>query len=220
MRGWRARSWNFPNSARLIWRMEADWPVRQICVRRLRPAGARMTYLSWDEIRPRVLTFRRCAFCGPDPGRGRETPVCTAYGDHPNEFHQLFSHRHDRADPGRGIGLGQRRAGAIAGTRGKPVGCAGASRGEQSGDAGARPVSSTRPGAVGDPCSGGKPRGPSRNSAGGRADPGNPAVPGAGSDRRSLRRTDHAGAQKGRHHQGHRQLGFGIRHPDRIRSRR
>ena len=104
-----------------------------------------MTYLSWDEIRPPVLTLP--AFCGLRGirGRGLETQVCTAHGDYPNEFYQSFSHRHDRADPGRDIGLGWRRAGAIAGAGGKPLGCTGTSRGEQSGDAGARPVSRTSP---------------------------------------------------------------------------
>ena len=82
----------------------------------------------------------------------------------------------DRADPGRGVGLGWRSAGAIAGPRGKPVGRAGASRGKQSRDAGACSVSNTRPGAVGNPGAGGKPCDPSRNPAGGRAGP-VPAVP-------------------------------------------
>ena len=35
-------------------------------------------------------------------------------------------------------------------------------------------------------------------------------------DRRSLRRRDHAGAEEGGDHQGHRQLGYRVRHPDRF----
>ena len=45
MRDWRARSWNFPISACLIWPMMADCPVRRAC----------MTHLSWDESGPCVL---------------------------------------------------------------------------------------------------------------------------------------------------------------------
>lgn len=116
-------------------------------------------------------------FAGLIRGEACETPVCTAYGDHPNEFFELFSHR---ADPVRGVGLGVRRAGAIAGTRGKP---GGAISGQQSGTADASSVSHARPGTVRNPCAGGEPCGPSRNAAGGSPNSGRPAGPGTGSDR-------------------------------------
>src|SRR5450756_2951110 len=38
----------------------------------------------------------------------------------------------------------------------------------------------------------------------------------AGADRRSIRRTDHAGTEDGRGPEGQRQLGLGIRYPDRL----
>ena len=158
--------------------------------------AARMTYLSWDEIEPCVLTLRCLHFAGPDPGRDGKRQQPHGPGDHPNEFYAFFPHRHDRADPAGGDCLGWRRAGAIAGAGGQPNGYAGPSRSEQSGDPGAGPISDTEPGADRDPCPGGKPFRPARGSPGSRADPGDAAGGRAGSDRRSVRRTDHAGAQK------------------------
>ena len=107
------------------------------------------------------------------------------------------------------IALGRRRAGAIAGairlSGGEPAGIAGAGR-----------IAPPRAA----PARSGCPP-PGRNqitgrSAGDRPVAVAPAARRQRPDRRSLRRAVHAGAQEGGDHEGHRQLGCGVRHPDRF----
>ena len=113
-----------------------------------------MTYLSWDEIGPRVLTYGR-RFGGRDPGHAANAGAI--YGDHPNEFYQLFSRCHDRADPGRGIGLGGAALAQSPAPAASPS-AAPAPPAASSPAPGAGPVSNTRPGPAETPAPAASPR--------------------------------------------------------------
>ena len=175
-----------------------------------------MTYLSWDESRPCVLACQGSSRALPTvkPGHQGRARRRTRRWRIPNEFYQLFPPCHGRAGPGSRDFVGLRQCRWRSRRRRRLPR-------QRTGDASARRAGNTRSGAERrpgtEPGTGGKPFGRAHRSARGRGDPGDTtAGDRAGSDRRSVRRGNHAGAENGRHRQGQRQLGFGVRHPDRF----